>query len=206
MDHNQVPKYYETEHRRGLLDIQVGNQEIAMKAHFAQQFGHIAIRHANNEISDEDRDRFRELYINKLSKHSLVEDRVALSRDFDVWVDAMLPAALADIYDAKLEQENGELPEFSSPKKMSEMQVGSDAELLRVNQELTEKLRLATEELRATTAENSRFMNQLVGMKRELRKVNEHQAGLQESYDNLVLTVAMDQTDATIYSHSSAAS
>lgn len=205
MDHNQIPKYYETEQRRDLLDSQVGNQEIAMKAHFAQQFGHIAIRHAHKEISDEDRSRFRELYIDKLSKHSLHDDRVTLSRDFDFWVDAMLPAALADIYEAKLEQENQELPEFVSPKHMSEMQVGSDAELLRINQELTEKLRLATEELRSATAENGRFMNQLVGMKRELRKVNEHRARLQEDYDNLVVTIAMDQID-TAYSHSSTAS
>jgi hypothetical protein len=205
MDHNQIPKYYETEQRRELLDTQVGNQEIAMKAHFAQQFGHIAIRHANKEISDEDRNRFRELYIDKLTKHSLHEDRVTLSRDFDFWVDAMLPAALADIYEAKLEQENQELPEFISPKQMSEMLVGSDAELLRINQELMEKLRLVTEELGSVTAENSRFMNQLVGMKRELRTVNDHRMRLQESYDNLVVTIAMDQTEAA-YSHSATVS
>jgi hypothetical protein len=205
MDHNQIPKYYETEQRRELLDTQVGNQEIAMKAHFAQQFGHIAIRHAHKEISDEDRNRFRELYIDKLTKHSLHEDRVTLSRDFDFWVDAMLPAALADIYEAKLEQENQELPEFISPKQMSEMLVGSDAELLRINQELMEKLRLVTEELGSVTAENSRFMNQLVGMKRELRTVNEHRVRLQESYDNLVVTIAMDQTEAA-YSHSATVS
>jgi hypothetical protein len=117
----------------------------------------------------------------------------------------MLPAAHADIYEAKLEQESQELPEFVSPKQMSEMHVGGDAELLRINQELTEKLRLVTEELGATTAENSRFMNQLVGMSQELRKVNARRAELQESYDNLVVTIAMDHAD-TMYSHSSVAS
>jgi hypothetical protein len=68
-----------------------------------------------------------------------------------------------------------------------------------------EKLRLVTEELGSVTAENSRFMNQLVGMKRELRTVNDHRMRLQESYDNLVVTIAMDQTEAA-YSHSATVS
>jgi hypothetical protein len=197
MDHKNVPKHYETDQRRDLLDSQIGNPEIAMKAHFAQQFGHVAIRHANKEISEDDLSRFRELYIDKLSKHSLVEDRAALSRDFDKWVDAMLPAALADIYDAKIEQASDDLPEFVSPERMSEMSVRSEDELLRINQELTERLNQVTQE-------NSLFMNQLGGMSKELRKQNALREEIQNKYDNLVLATSIDQSD-NLYSHSSTA-
>jgi len=198
MDHKQTPKQYATEQRRELFESQTGNSEIAMKAHFAQQFGHVAIRHANKEISDEDLNRFHDLYVDKLSKHTLIEDRKALSRDFDAWVDAMWPAALADIYDAKLELEADSLPVYVSVERMSEMTARSDDELLHANLELTQKLS-------EVTAENSRFMNQLVGMSQDLRSTKGKLQRLQLAYDNLVITGVVEESD-DLHSHSSVVS
>lgn len=171
---NELPsRYNDVEPTYELQQDQVVNQEIAMKAHFAQQFGHIAIRHANKEVSKADYDRFHDLYVDKLSKHSLVIDRTALARDFDIWVDTMLPAAQADIDDAMREQETDSLPEFTSPERMSEMTTSSDDKLLHENLRLVE--------------ENSRFMNQLVGMSKELRDVKSQLRQLRQEHDDLII-------------------
>jgi hypothetical protein len=198
MNYDYPSQYHETEQRRELLERQVDNPEVAMKAHFAQQFGHIAIRHANGDISVEDFDRFRELYIDKLSKHTLVIDREALGRDFDKWVDTMMPAALADVYDAKIENGSDSLPDFTSPERMSEMNLAGDDTLLRENLRLTEALD-------ETTQENSRFMNQMLGMSRQLREKEAKLTRLQRDYDDLVISASLNQPEDA-YSKSSSAS
>jgi hypothetical protein len=181
MQNDYPPQSIEIEARRSLLDEPTGNPETALKAHFAQQFGHVALRHANDEISKTDYNRFHELYVDKLMKHSLVIDRSAVSRDFDLWVDAMLPAAQADIYDALVEQETASLPEFVSPKQMSEMKTSADDKLMHENLRLVE--------------ENARFMNQLVGMSKELRNVKSQLSETRQERDNLVIRAGLNHDE-----------
>jgi hypothetical protein len=184
MNNEFPPQHYDTLVRRELLEDQLGNPEIAMKAHFAQQFGHIALRHINEEISKTDHDRFRELYISKLSQHSLTEDRVALTRDFDKWVDAMLPAALADIYEAKAESDTGDLPEFVSPGDVANLNATKEDRLLHDNLQLANKLQ-AAEEL------NNRLMNDSISMRKKLNKTQAAYSELEEKYENLQHDSAM---------------
>ncbi len=181
MKNEFTPQQVEIDTRRSLLDDQIITPEIAIKARFAQEFGHVVLRHVNDEISDNDHDRFRELYIDKLMKHSMVIDRTAVARDFDIWVDAMLPAAKADVYDALTEQGTETLPEFISPERMSEMTTSSDDKLLHEN------LRL--------TAENARFMNQLAGMSMERRSLLAMLQKIQEERDGLLIQVGLTQQE-----------
>jgi hypothetical protein len=172
----------EIENKREQLDYSAQTPEIAVIARFAQQFGHVVLRHAQNEISTEDHDRFRELYIDKAMKHTLIVDRTTMERDFDVWVEAMLPAAQADIYDVLAEQETGVLPEFVSPAKMSEMMVSADSKLMHKNLELT--------------SENARLMNQVVGMSKERRDLLAKLRRLQDDYDDLRLRAGLVGSEA----------
>lgn len=181
MESVNTPQRIEIENRRAQLENHSDNPELAIKARFAQEFGHVALRHANDEISNTDYDRFHELYVDKLLKHSMVIDRSAVSRDFDIWVDAMLPAAQADIYDALIEQNTDTLPEFISPKRMSEMATSSDDKLLHDNLNLTE--------------ENARLMNQAVGMSKQLRELRKQLAALQQERDDLVIRAGTTQQE-----------
>jgi hypothetical protein len=96
-------------------------------------------------------------------------------------VDAMLPAAQADIYDALIEQNTDTLPEFISPQRMSEMTTTSDDKLLHENLNLTE--------------ENARLMNQAVGMSKQLRELRKQLAALQQERDDLVIRAGATQQE-----------
>lgn len=181
MEFQDIAQRNEIDNRRSLLENGSLSPETAIKAHFAQQFGHVALRHANNEISKSDHDRFRELYVDKLMKHSLVIDRTAVARDFDIWVDAMLPAAQADIYDAQIESETGQLPEFNSPGRMSEMTTSTDDTLMHKNLSLTE--------------ENARLMNQVVGMSKERRGLLTRLAKAEAERDDLRMQAGITQNE-----------
>ncbi len=170
--------------RQGMLEREKVTPEVAIKSHFAREFGHIALRHEQGDITEHDYNRFRELYITKASKHATVIDQKANARDFDMWVDAMMPAAIADLEDAKRENEDGELPVFVSPSEMSEITESTNDSLM------LEKLQL-TEENRRLVRENQKFMDQMMAMSKELRLQKARCAELQRQNDDYALGITV---------------
>jgi hypothetical protein len=180
----QLKKRMDIEDHRSDLDDDRITPEIAMNAMLAREFGHIAIRHAKGEISQDDHDRFRELYIDKALKHTTIIDRSAVARDFDIRVDAMLPVAHADIYDAMIEQGVDVLEEFTPPKAAAqEMASSGDKALLQENLSLKE--------------DNARLLNQSVVVLRQMRELRKQMATLRQERDDLALGIAPVYHDAS---------
>lgn len=197
MNETYRSEYHETEQRRELLEAVVGNPEIGMTARLAQQFGHVAIRHAKQEISTEDHDYLYEVYIDKLAMHSLTQDRKALGRNFNYWIDAMYPASLADIYDAKIELESATLPEFVAPDRVT---VSEEVEIERLRKEnAAMQGRLAELE-----GQNLQLLSDALHMRRVINNKDAEIAKLTTEPDELFLDEIISQQEE-VYSRGSLA-
>lgn len=136
----------------------------------ARQFGHIALRHENEEISDEAYKHLFQLYVAKAAFNTSIDDPQIIARNFTQRVEAMREAALEDVEAAKAASSTGELPDYTYVPNEND-QDGLEGKFQARIRALEAHNTTLREELSSANEENNRLIHDTMEMRQQLRQV-----------------------------------